>query len=135
MGRGQGSGKGKGGVNCCIGSAIAPDGKVPPPDPANADRGCTDIIFFLIVSITVNLMGWQWVAFLVGMGVCAYLGFSKGDLDELFYFIDYQGNKCGKNGLGKYTYFTHPTNTFSNICLDSCPSALADANGQVSCLT
>eukprot|EP00657_Telonema_sp_P-1_P007639 TRINITY_DN276_c0_g1_i5.p1 TRINITY_DN276_c0_g1~~TRINITY_DN276_c0_g1_i5.p1 ORF type:complete len:688 (-),score=197.76 TRINITY_DN276_c0_g1_i5:178-2241(-) len=114
----QGKGKAKG-AGCCGGADVAPDGKIPPPDPVGMDRSCTDILFLLI-----------FMAFWFGMIVCASMGFSKGDIDTLFYFIDYQGNKCGKNGLGKYVYFTHPTNTYSNICVNECPSAAADSNSQ-----
>eukprot|EP00656_Telonema_subtile_P006724 TRINITY_DN1312_c0_g1_i1.p1 TRINITY_DN1312_c0_g1~~TRINITY_DN1312_c0_g1_i1.p1 ORF type:complete len:678 (-),score=174.63 TRINITY_DN1312_c0_g1_i1:222-2255(-) len=119
MGKGRGKGKG-----CCGGATVRPDGKVEPPNPANEDRGCTDILFLLI-----------FLAFWVGMGVCAYLGFSKGDITELFYFIDYQGNKCNQDGRGKYTYFTHPTNINSNICLDSCPNGASDSSGQYTMYT
>jgi len=103
---------------------VAPDGKIPPPDPANCDRGCTDILFLLF-----------FIAFWVGIVMCASMGFEKGDINELFYFIDYGGNKCGMDGRGKYTYFTHPTSQTSNICVDECPSTAADANGEVLAFT
>jgi len=109
----MGKGKGKG-TGCCGGEQVAPDGKIAPPDPVGAERGCTDILFFLI-----------FVAFWVGMIICAIMGFEKGDINELFYFINYQGVKCGVNGLGKYTYYTVPGNMNSNICVDACPLGLA----------
>jgi hypothetical protein len=39
----------------------------------------------------------------------------------LLYYIDYKGNRCGMNGLGKYTHWTHFGNSMTNVCVDSCP--------------
>jgi len=125
MGKGKGKGKGDegagapaedGGGPCCCSSDVSPDGKIPPPDPNGMDRSCTDILFLLF-----------FIAFWVGMVICAIKGFDEGDIESLFYFIDYRSNKCGQanNGttLGKYVYFTHPANKFSNICVEQCPPA------------
>jgi len=113
MGKGKGEEEGKSGP-CCCGSDVDADGKSPPPDPNGMDRSCTDILFLLF-----------FIAFWVGMVFCAGMAIDKGDLQSLFYFIDYRSVKCGQtyNGteMGKYVYFTHPTNKFSNICVDKCP--------------
>eukprot|EP00657_Telonema_sp_P-1_P007638 TRINITY_DN276_c0_g1_i4.p1 TRINITY_DN276_c0_g1~~TRINITY_DN276_c0_g1_i4.p1 ORF type:complete len:158 (-),score=77.78 TRINITY_DN276_c0_g1_i4:2-475(-) len=100
----QGKGKAKG-AGCCGGADVAPDGKIPPPDPVGMDRSCTDILFLLI-----------FMAFWFGMIVCASMGFSKGDIDTLFYFIDYQGNKCGKNGPVSYTHLRAHETVLDLVC-------------------
>merc|ERR1711988_238795 len=103
---GEGSGDGKGACSCC--SCWETDCKA--PDPENTPRWVTDIIFLI-----------AFIAFWIGMFVCAGMGFSSGDVSRLMYFIDYNGNRCGENGFGKYVHWTHPLNAGTNVCVDSCP--------------
>jgi len=79
----------------------------------NGPRSCTDILFLI-----------AFIAFWVGMVVCAAMGFSKGDISRLLYFVDYNGNRCGDGDLAdyKYTHFTHWLHAGSNVCVRECPS-------------
>merc|ERR1712072_848373 len=108
MGKGKGKGDGKGG-GCCKDGEDLPAA----PDPHGMERGCTDTLFLL-----------AFIAFWFGMFVCAGMGFAKGDPSTLLYFVDYNGNSCGKGDLAdyKYTYWTHPMNSGTNVCVKSCPA-------------
>merc|ERR1711968_152144 len=77
-------------------------------------RWITDIPFLL-----------AWIAFWVGMVIVMIMAISEGDLTRLLYFVDYNGNRCGDGALAnyKYTHWTHPANTGTNVCVQSCPSA------------
>jgi len=110
MGKGDGKGDGKGGCNCFGGKVE--DEKPQAPDPVGMDRGCTDILFLL-----------AFIAFWVGMVICAGMGVGAGDPKRLLYFIDYKGRRCGDGALAdyKYTHFTHWQNSMSNVCVKSCP--------------
>jgi len=59
------------------------------------------------------------------MVIVMIMAISEGDLTRLLYFVDYNGNRCGDGALAnyKYTHWTHPANTGTNVCVQSCPSA------------
>merc|ERR1711988_1845919 len=107
-GSGEGHGEGKGGCSCC--DCWGTDCQA--PDPATCPRMPTDILFLI-----------GFIVFWIGMIVCASMGFSKGDIDRLFYFVDYNGNRCGDGALAdyKYTHWTHWANQATNICVRECP--------------
>lgn len=118
MGKGEGkgdgsgaiaSGDGSGGCGCC--SCWETDNTA--PDPAKVGRWITDIPFLL-----------AFITFWLGMIVCASMGFSSGDVSRLFFFVDYNGNRCGEGDLTdyKYSHWTHPMNTGTNICVKECPT-------------
>jgi len=107
MGKGEvGHGDGSGGCGCC--------GTVDcsAPDPVHMKRWVTDVPFLLAFG-----------TFWVGMIVCAGMGFSKGDITRLLYFVDYNGNRCGQGALTdyKYSHWTHWGNVGTNICVKECP--------------
>jgi choline transporter-like protein 2/4/5 len=113
MGKGEGKGDGKGdgkGGGCCCNNSV--EDLPEAPNPTDMDRSCTDTLFLL-----------AFIAFWLGMFVCASMGFAKGDPSTLLYFVDYNGNSCGKGDLSdyKYTYWTHPMNSGTNVCVKACP--------------
>lgn len=114
MGKGEGKGDGKGdgkGGGCC--NCFGGDDRPVAPDPTGMARSCTDILFLL-----------AFIAFWVGMVFCAIMGFKDGDPMRLLYFVDYNGQRCGTGDLKdyKYTHWTHPANSQTNVCVSSCPS-------------
>merc|ERR1712100_571712 len=104
-------GDGAGGCDCC---GCCESGPVKAPDPEGCERWITDIPFLL-----------AWIAFWVGMVIVMIMAISEGDLTRLLYFVDYNGNRCGDGALAnyKYTHWTHPANTGTNVCVQSCPAA------------
>jgi len=56
--------------------------------PVVKKRSCTDIICLLL-----------FIAFLVGWGAVAFLGFQGGDISKVIYPTDSQGNICGKGKM------------------------------------
>jgi choline transporter-like protein 2/4/5 len=109
------------------------------PSRVNKDRQCRDVLFLIF-----------FVAFWIGMFVCAGVGLSQGDPRLLIYGTDYEGNLCGANNQDasntpgtrdladyKYRYWPNVAEVSSlasgevsggmarvrSICLADCPPA------------
>jgi hypothetical protein len=82
------------------------------------DKGCA--VFFL---------GWTLLAF-----VTMYFAFSLGDLNQLSYGADWQGNLCGVNDLRNSKLmlsFNYTRKNSYSVCVDKCPVPATDP---ISCI-